>query len=84
MEFLLQASSIDCPIIDTLPKKKLRDRTGQVNEAEVQMPYRSPLGKWVAGQVEMYANVNLSPEKKKEIGLKAKLTHAPSGWSHAG
>ncbi len=84
MELLLNASSIDCPIIDTLPRKKKLDRTGQVNQAETKMAYRSPLSGWVAGQVAMYANVGLSPDKKRELGLKAKLVHAPEGWSQAG
>lgn len=85
MEFMLNVSSTDFPITDTLPpKKKLRDRNGQINEAETKIAYKNPLAGWVAGQTAMYATVGLSPEKKKELGMKAKLVHAPEGWSHAG
>lgn len=76
MELLLNASSIDCPVLDTVPKRHKLNKDGQVNEAETKMPYRSPLGGWVASQVAMYANVNLSADKKKELGLKARLVHA--------
>lgn len=76
MQLLLNASSIDCPIIDSTPRKKKLDRTGQVNEAEVNMQYQSPLSGWVAGQVAMYAKVSLSSDKKKELGLKSRLVHA--------
>lgn len=84
MSLLLNVSSTDFPIIDTLPRKKKLDRNGQINEAETLIPYHNPLSGWVAGQEEMYASVGLSPEKKKQLGLKAKLIHAPQGWSHAG
>lgn len=78
MEYLLNASSIDMPITDVLPKKKKLNRDGQVKEAEVKMHYHSPLSGWVPGQVLHFAGVGLSPEQKRALGAKSKLIKAPA------
>lgn len=83
----LNVSSIGMTIFDNTPerivgrlgalaKATMAFENSTVNKAEPKLDYRSPLGGWIGGQMAAFANVGLSPEKKRELGSRSVLVHA--------